>query len=148
MLGTAPRVSGTRSRSEPSPTITRDSPSVASVNSSTPFSGESRPRKSTCGGSSGSRTVAGSRTGLGITRTSDAPSARAASASAVDAQIASRARPRIGRKSRGARRASSTSVPQSWTTNGFPVDAAARPDGNQCAWTRSASAAALRAARA
>ena len=59
-----------------------------------------------------------------------------------------RARRTIGRKSHGARRASSTSVPQTWSTNGFPVASAAIPDGIQCACTRSASRAARRAARA
>ena len=62
-----------------------------------------------------------------------------------EAAIASRARRRIGRKSQGARRATSTSVPQSWTTYGLPVASAARPEGSQCAWTRSASRAARRA---
>ena len=39
------------------------------------------------------------------------------------------ARRTSGRKSQGARRASSTSVPQSWTTYGFPVASAASPEG-------------------
>ena len=39
-------------------------------------------------------------------------------------------------------------MPQSWTTNGFPVEPATKPAGSQCAWTRSASRAARRAARA
>ena len=43
-----------------------------------PFSGERRPTKSTCGGSSGSPTDSGSSIGLGTTRTSRAPSSRAA----------------------------------------------------------------------
>ena len=50
----SPTASGTRSRSGPSPTITRGSPSVASRNSRIPFSSLRRPTKSTCGGSSGS----------------------------------------------------------------------------------------------
>ena len=45
-----------------------------------PFSGESRPTKSTCGGSSGSPTDSGISTGEGTTRTSRAPSSRAAPA--------------------------------------------------------------------
>ena len=113
-----------------------------------PFSGESRPTKSTCGGSSGSPTASGISTLLGTTRTSRAPSSRAASARYSEATIASRARRSSGRKSHGAFRASSTSVPQSWTTYGFPVFSAASADGSQCACTRSASCAARRAAHA
>ena len=90
-----------------------------------PFSGERRPTKSTCGGSSGSPTDSGISTPVGTTRTSRAPSSRAAPARYSEATIASRARRRIGRKSHGAFRASSTSVPQSWTTYGFPVASAA-----------------------
>ena len=111
-----------------------------------PFSGESRPTYSTSGGSAGSPTCSGSSTALGITRTSRAPSSRAASASAFEAQIVSRARESTRRASPRIRRASSTSVPQSCTTNGFPVASATAPEGSQCACTRSASRAARRAA--
>jgi hypothetical protein len=83
----------------------------------------------------------GRSTPVGSTVTSRAPSARPASASALDVQTTARARRRIGRTSHGARRASSTSVPQSWTTYGFPVSRATSPAGSQCAWTRSASPA-------
>ena len=58
-------------------------------------------------------TASGLETPLGTRRTSRAPSARAASASAVEGQSTIRARRRSGRAIHGARRASSTSVPQS-----------------------------------
>ena len=74
--GTNPTASGTSTG--PAPTITRGRPAVAARNSWIPFSGERRPTKSTCGGSSGSPTVSGISTPLGITRTSRAPSSRAA----------------------------------------------------------------------
>ena len=144
--GTNPTASGTRSG--PAPTITRGRPSVAARNSRMPFSGERRPTKSTCGGSSGSPTPPGSRRRSGSRAPRARRARRAASARTPTRAITSRARRRIGRKSHGARRASSTSVPQSWTTNGLPVASAAKPGGSQCAWTRSASRAARRAARA
>jgi hypothetical protein len=72
---------------------------------------------------------------------------RASSASAAEGAITSRARRSIRRASHGARRANSTSVPQTWTTNGLPVAIAANPEGSQWACTRSAPAAARRAAR-
>ena len=114
-----------------------------------PFSAESRPTNSTSGGSAGSPTCSGSSTALGITRTSPAPSSRAASASAFEAQIDEpRPRKHAPREDTRVRRASSTSVPQSCTTNGLPVASATAPEGSQCACTRSASRDARRAARA
>ena len=62
--------------------------------------------------------------------------------------MTSRARERTRCAKTRARRASSTSVPQSCTTNGLPVASATAPEGSQCACTRSASRAARRAARA
>ena len=67
---------------------------------------------------------------------------------ADEAAITSRADPRTGRASSGTRRASSTSVPHTCSTYGFPVARAAIADGIQCACTRSAPRAAARAARA
>ena len=82
-----------------------------------------------------------------MTRTLSAPSSRAASAKAFDGQITNRARRSTARASVRIRFASSTSVPQSWTTNGRPRVAATSPLGSQCAWIRSASPARRAAAR-
>ena len=78
-----------------------------------------------------------------MTRTSRAPSARASPARNDDAATTIRARRTSGRASQGARRASATSVPHTWSTNGLPVARAAIADGIQCACTRSASRAAV-----
>ena len=82
----------------------------------------------------------------GTTRTSRAPSSRAACASASDGQSTTRARRTSIRAAQRTRRASSTSVPQSWRTKGFRAFTAGSADGSQWAWTTSASRAARRAA--
>jgi hypothetical protein len=106
---------------------------AAATRSSTPFSGESRPAYSTSGGSAGGETSAGRSTPLGITSTRPAPSARASSASQVEAAITRRARRKTGRASNGTCCASSMSVPQTWTTYGFRSERAITPAGSQCA---------------
>ena len=79
-------------------------------------------RRARAAGRPARRPRAGSSTPLGITRTSRAPSRAPPSASSGDgADHEPRPRAGRGRASHGARRASSTSVPQTWRTNGFPV---------------------------
>ena len=89
--------------SGPAPTITRGRPSVAARNSWIPFSGERRPTKSTCGGSSGSPTARGSRRRSG----SLAPRARRARAPRPrgTARPRSRAAPGAGSAGRATARA-------------------------------------------
>ena len=127
--GTNPSAPGTCSRNGPSPATTRFMPDAASTSSRIPFSGESRPANRISGGSAGSATDSGTCTPLGITRTSRAPSSRAAEASACEGQITSRAFRTTRRANPRARRASSTSVPHSCRTNGFPTPAATSPVG-------------------
>ena len=68
---------------------------------------------------------------------------------ADDAQIDEpRARARPGARATGPAARARRRSPTPGATNGFPVASAASADGIQCAWTRSASRAARRAARA
>ena len=146
--GTKPTASGTRARSGPSPTTTRGIPSVAATKSRIPFSSDRRPTKRTCGGSSGSPIVAGIVTPLG----DDANVARAELARCVRERLrrAEHERARDGRASaRPSARAARARrpFPRAGATNGFRVFSAGSAEGSQCAWTRSASRAARRAAR-
>ena len=88
-------------------------PSVASRNRGSPSPPRGGPTKRTCGGSSGSPTLAGIATPLGTTRTSRAPSARASPRERRRGADDEARTPDERRTSPGARRASSTSVPQS-----------------------------------
>ena len=112
-----------------------------------PFSAESRPAKSTSAGSASGATSAGKAMPFGTKRASRAPSPRAASVSARETPITTEARRTMRRATSRPWRASSTSVPCSVSTNGFPENAAGNPVGSQWAWTTSAFRAARRAAR-
>ena len=92
--------------------------------------------------------LAGCSTPVGTTSTRARRAREPRRRESVDAAITVRAPRSSGRTSAGARRASSTSVPHTCSTYGFPVARAAIADGIQCACTRSASRAATRAARA
>ena len=139
-----------RARSGPSPTMTSGSPPAAATSSRTPFSSREPPDVEHVRRLVGRPDLGrGSRRRSGRPATSRAPSSpRRRRPAPRTRAITSRARRSTRPKSQRARRASSTSVPQSWTTNGLPVASAASADGSQCACTRSASAAARRAARA
>ena len=148
--GRSRRASGTRSRSGPSPTITRGSPSVASRSSRMPFSGESRPTKRTCGGSSGSPTSSGiATTGSGSrarrARRARGPRRRGTRTRAIATPRAPQQRAREpGQRAARARRP----CPRAARRTACRVASATSADGSQCACTRSASRAARRAARA
>ena len=76
--GRKPTASGTRSRSGPSPTMTRaDALGRPDEARGSPSPRRAGPTNRTCGGSSGSPTSSGIATPLGTTRTSRAPSSRA-----------------------------------------------------------------------
>ena len=137
---TKPTASGTRSRSGPSPTITRGRPSVASRKLEDPLllaqpAGEEHVRRLVGLG----RPRPGSRRRSGSRATSRAPSSRRRLGEERrrgddDARAAE-----SGRTSHGARRASSTSVPHTWSDERLPVASAASADGIQWACTTSAS---------
>ena len=112
-----------------------------------PFSGESRPAKSTSDGSALGAISAGTSTPLGTKRASRAPRCRAARASACETPMTTVALRTMRRATAGACRASSTSVPCSVRTTGLPANAAGNPVGSQWAWTTSAFRAARLAAR-
>ncbi len=132
----------------PAPTITRGIPSVAARNSWMPFSGERRPTKSTCGGSSGSPTDVGD-----LDAARDDPHLARAELPGRLGQVLGgddrEPRPPQQRAEEPGRlpRQLDVRAPE-LNTYGFPVLSAASADGSQCAWTRSASRAARRAAHA
>jgi hypothetical protein len=114
-----------------------------------PFSGTSRPTKSSSGGSaSPSLVAAGSSTPLRITRTFVAPRPRTVPATASETATATRTRRTSSRRSGGKRLRSATSEPCSVVTSGRPEASAGATVGSQWAWTRSAPRAARRTVRA
>ena len=124
--GTKPTASGTRSRSGPSPTITRGRPAGRldeledALLLAQPADVEHVRRVGRLADLVGDLDR---RSGSRAPRV--APSAAASPARNDDAAITMRARRTSGRTSHGTRRASSTSVPQTWRTNGLPVASAA-----------------------
>ena len=138
---------GTRSRSGPSPTTTSGSPAWPRPARGRPSPRRAGRRRARAAARRAAPTRPGRRPLRVPSRRSRAPRPCARPANASEATTTARAR-RTSRRASGRAACDSTSVPHSWSTKGRRAASAGTAEGSQCAWTRSASRAARRAARA